>query len=750
MKKFAWLGGAMMILAGLAACQAERQPALGRPAATVAGWIDAARLASDEAGGDSWLTSGGDSDLTHFSRLTDINTGNVGRLGFAWAHDTSSNRVLEATPIVVDGVMYASGPQGVVFALDAATGREIWTFRPEIDGKVYRSVCCDMANRGVAVWKGKVYVGAIDGWLYALDARTGAVAWKADTIVDRDRGYTSTGAPAVANGVVVIGNAGAEYDTRGYVTAYDLETGEQKWRFWTIPGDPRKVKPENAAMEAALKTWDPDSRWDIGGGGTVWDAIVYDARYDTLLIGVGNGGPYHHRVRSPKGGDNLYLSSIVALDPRTGALKWHYQETPGDSWDFTATQPILLTEMVVDGAKRPVILHAPKNGFLYMLDRRDGKLLRAPKIARANWASHVDLKTGQPVLTPEHSDYFEGPKIIFPSSAGAHNWHPMAWNPDTGLLYLSVAENGNLMFIPPGDKPHTPRNLNNAASLIFSGDLPKVLPGLPPVIRDAVKKLPEMQDLEGLKSRAFLRAIDPLTGKRVWEVPTSGWWDRSGVLATAGGLVFAGSDTGHMNVYDARSGKLLKSIDTGSSILAAPMTYRVGGVQYVAVMAAWGGGGWSFPHRTSASYKYGNQGRILVFRLDGGETPKPEPLPPLEPIPAAPAQEPGVTPQTIAQGNQIFMRNCAICHSNQYRSNAPDLRRMSEDTHAAFEQIVLGGLLDPNGMPRWDDLLSPADARAIHAFLTDLQGKTREAEQRAYREGRDPHAEDGLILMTNY
>ena len=325
---------------------------------------------------------------------------NVGTLGLAWSVDLGTNRVLEATPVVIGGVMYTSGVAGRAYAFDAATGKELWRFEPQVDMQVNRAVCCDMANRGVAVARGKVFVSALDGWMYALDARSGQVVWKSDAVVDRNRGYSSTGAPEVAGDVVVIGNAGAEYDTRGYVSAFDLETGELRWRFWVVPRDPRLGPQDHPDLERAIETWDPDSRWDVGGGGAPWDAINYDAETGLVLVGTGNGGPYHTVKRSPKGGDQLYLASIVALDANTGRLKWFYQQTPGDNWDFTSTQPMILTRMVIDGERRPVVIHAPKNGFLYILDRRDGKLLRANPIVRTNWATSVDLKTGRPAMDP--------------------------------------------------------------------------------------------------------------------------------------------------------------------------------------------------------------------------------------------------------------------------------------------------------------------------------------------------------------
>ncbi len=716
MRARALLAAALAMAAGsIAGAAPDRGP----------GWIDAARLASAEAGGAMWLTTGGDAGKSHYSTLTDLNTATAGRLGFAWDHDLGTSRGMEGTPIVVDGVMYASGIAGRVYALDAATGAERWTFTPEVDMQANRGACCDMVNRGVAVWQGRVYVAALDGILYALDARDGHVLWQAPTIDDKGRGTSSTGAPEVAGDVVVIGNGGAEYDTRGYVTAFDLKTGARRWRFYTVPGGPPSPA-DSPAMQVAGRTWDPDSRWDIGGGGTVWDAMAYDPALDLLYIGVGNGGPYPRALRSPRGGDNLYLSSIVALKPKTGAVAWHYQQTPGDQWDFTATQPFVLTDLAIGGKPVPVLMQAPKNGFFYVLDRRDGKLLSARPYARTNWADRIDPATGRPHLLPD-ADYATGPKIVFPATIGAHNWHPMAWDPQRQLIFMNSIEYGNLMFPLPGPQPRAGKRLNGGAGIIFSGDVAAVLPTFPAPMQAAIRALPAMRDPESLKGRGALIAFDPLTGERRWSMPTTGWWDRAGTLATAGGVVLTGTDTGRFDVRASATGQLLKSIDVGTTIMAAPMTYKVGGIQYVAVMAGWGGGGWGYPHAGSAQVRYGNANRIVAFRLDGGATPKPAPAPPLPPIPRPPRQF--GTPAMIAEGAMLFRANCAICHSNMDGSNAPDLRRMQ--SHAVFDDIVLGGALKAGGMPAWDDALTPAQARAVHAWLIDLQAT-------AYAEARGP------------
>lgn len=699
--------------------------------------------------GSEWTSPGGDPGRTHHSALTGINAQNVGSLGLAWQAELGTARGMEATPVMVGGVLYTSGVAGRAYAFDAATGRQLWAFEPDVDMQLNRTACCDMVNRGVAVARGKVFVAALDGWMYALDAKTGAVVWKTDFIEDRRKGDNSTGAPEIAGDVVVIGMGGAEYDVRGYVTALDLETGKLRWRWHVVPKDPALGPQESPELEAALATWDPKSRWDIGGGGAPWDAIVFDPETGYLLVGTGNGGPYATSKRSPTGGDNLYLGSLVALDPKTGRMVWHYQETPGDNWDFTSTQPLILTHLKVDGADRSVILHAPKNGFLYVIDRATGKLLKANPLVRMNWAKGIDPATGRPILTPEESDYTAGPKIVFPATPGARNWHPASFDPATGLYYAAVLDLGNLIFMTPGQKPLKARGLNNDAALIFTTDVKDALGALPPPMADAVRALPAYTEALKDPGTAQIRAIEPLTGKTVWAANTAGWQDRAGVLTTASGLLIHGDVGGRLYVRDAKTGAVLKRIETGTPIMAAPMTYQVNGVQYVAVMAGWGGGGFPFVPRYSAAYDRGNLNRLLVFRLGGGKVSLPPLLPPLEVAPEPPAQAAGVTAETIARGQGLFFGNCAICHANRHRSITPDLRRMQPGTHAMFRQIVLEGALVPGGMPRWDDVLSPGDADAIHAYLIDLQVKTR-ADELAKRKAGKPLDGPSLTILSNY
>jgi len=644
------------------------------------GHIDRARLLAADKHPTEWLTAGRDFGKGHYSPLARINKSNVEQLGFAWDYDTQTNRGLEATPIVVDGVMYTSGSTGKAYALDAKTGKEIWAFDPHADLRMNRESCCDEVSRGVAVWKGKVYVAAYDGMLYALDAATGKVLWQADTIIDKTKGYVVSGAPEVAGHVVVIGNSGAEYDARGYVSAYDLDTGKFAWRFYTVPGDP--AKPQEAPeLEVALKTWDPKSRWDMGGGGTVWDAMVYDPELNLLYFGTGNGTFYDQSRRSPSGGDNLYIASILAVNPDTGRLAWHYQVAPGDAWDYDDTQPVILTDLKIGGANRKVLMQAAKTGFFYVIDRKTGELLSAEKFVPVTWAERVDLKTGRPVVAAGAHDFknnFNGKVFMHPSSMGGHNWNPMSWDPQTGLVYIPEIENDD--------------------AGLFSG-------------------------------KTYLRAWDPVAGKHVWSVPTGEWWDHGGVLSTAGGLVFQGTGAGQLIAYDAATGRKLKGIETGSTIMAGPMSYEIDGVQYVAVMAGWGGGGWSIPHPEGAAYQRGNEGRIIVFKLGGGAVPIPPLLPPIQPIPQPPAQT--ASADVVKQGGALFGARCGACHVNAPRSGAPDLRRMAPETHAAFNQIVLGGILKQAGMPPWEGVLTQADVDAIHAYLISISWDAYNKQQSA-------------------
>ena len=717
--------GALLIGSGLAACSA---PESSSPVIS------------------GWSTPGGDSGKTFYSPMHQINRDNVEQLGYAWEFDLEVSRGQEATPVIVGDTMVVSTNLGRVYGIDPVSGQERWRFVPEVDMQVNRTACCDQVNRGVAVKGNSVFVGTLDGNLVALDARDGRVLWQADTLAGTtDRGQNITGAPEVAGDVVIIGHGGAEYGVRGYVTAFDVDTGEQKWRFFTVPSDPADGPQHNAALEAAVPTWKGDVKWEHGLGGTVWDAIHYDPQFDVVYIGVGNGGPYHAMKRSSEGGDHLYLSSIVALKPSDGSVVWHYQTTPMDSWDFTATAPMILTELNIDGEQVPALIHAPKNGFMYVFDRRDGKLLKANAIVFQNWTKGIDPETGKAIIDFEQADYFASPKVIYPATPGARNWHPASYNPDTGLYYASVQELGNLILTTPGDKPYRAKSLGADAALVYTSDLLNILPGMPPFIGDAVKALPVYERIEKGGDNSYLRAIDPLTGETVWSVPSTSWQDRAGVLTTAGGLVFHGDASGKFTVYDAATGEELHSLQTGTTIMAAPMSYSIDGEQYIAVTAGWGGGGWPYVPRAAASYKYENNGRLLVFKLGGGAVPLPKELPAMTVAPEPPPMPEGADP---ANGFNLYMSSCVLCHASQQRTMAADLRRMEPITHEMFDRILLEGIYVSLGMPRWDDLFTPQDVKDIHAYLISEQQKTREHELKLQEKGLPLDAVNSGVLSS--
>ena len=717
---------AAVLAAALSACgKAPQSTASATPAPT--GKVDQARLAAVDKEPGQWLSTGRDAGKTFYSPLDLINQQNVARLGFAWQLETGTNRGMQATPIVVDGVMYTSGVAGRVYVLDAATGKELWRFEPQIDLKNARSACCDIVNRGVAVWKGKVYVATFDGILHALDAATGKELWQADTITDRTRAYSVTGAPQIAGKVVVIGNGGAEYDSRGYVTAYDLDTGKQAWRFYTVPGDPSKPF-ENSGLEMAAKTWHGQD-WQQGGGGNAWDAFNYDAETNLVYFGTANGAPWSPSWRSPGGGDNLFLASIVALNADTGEYVWHYQTTPGEAWDYDATPHIMLATLKWGDADRKVLMQASKNGFFYVLDRKTGELLAADKFVDANWADHVDLKTGRPAMNAKLINYTDGkPRLAFPSGVGGHNFNPMSLSAKTGLVYIPTAHTGAVLTGLTKERgPRLPGRGNAGVQMGFANMLLNDPKTLPPAVRPLADPA-FLKTQPSLEFNAQLKAWDPVQKKVVWSAPARSFMDHGGVTSTGGGLVIQGGLDGILRVYKDSDGTLLKEIEVGTPMIGAPSTYTVNGVQYIAILAGSGGGGWNTWFPGNAAAVKGNANRILAFKLDGGAVPVPPDLPPLEPLPEPPAQI--GTAADVAAGEKLFRANCGGCHANFPRSPVPDLRRISAEKHAAFKDIVLHGALQPRGMPRWDDLLSESDADQIHAYLISVQRQAYADQQK--------------------
>lgn len=695
--------------------------------------VDAARLAAVDSEPGQWLTSGRDAGKTHYSPLAQINEGNVGRLGFAWQFEAGTNRGMEATPVVVDGVLYASGVAGRVYALDAATGALRWRFEPQLDLRNARDACCDLVNRGVAVWRGRVYVGTFDGHLVALDARDGRVLWKVDTIEDRRLAYSVTGAPQVAGRVVVIGNGGAEFESRGYVSGYDLETGRLAWRFHTVPGDLSRPQA-NAALERAAATW-RGADLSLGGGGNAWDAFAYDPDLDLVYFGTANGTPWNRALRDPQGGDNLYLASIVALHAATGEYAWHYQQTPGDGWDFDATTHLLLATLTVGGRDRNVLMQASKNGFFYVLDRASGELLAADPFVEVNWASHVDLATGRPAINTALVDYSDGkPRLVFPSGVGAHNFNPMSLSVRTGLVYIPTVHSGSVVTpLAPEDPRFSPRG--NAGLQIAFGPALANPESLPPALR-ALATPEFLATQPPLQPSAALKAWDPVARRVRWSVPNLAFSDHAGVLSTGGGLVVQGGLDGVLRVHRDSDGKLLKELELGTAMIAAPATYTVDDVQYIAILAGSGGGGWNIWAPPNVAARKGNANRIVALRLDGGPVPVPPDLPPPGPLPAPPEQS--GTADDIAAGAALFRTHCAGCHANAPLAPVPDLRRSTPAVHAAFNEIVLRGVLEPRGMPRWNDRLDAAEVAQIHAYVISVARAAYARQQEAAGRGGPP------------
>jgi len=658
--------------------------------------VDSRRLLAADREPGNWMSHGRTYDEQRFSPLKQISDANVGQLGLAWSHKLDVDRGVEATPIVVDGVMYTTGAKSIVYALDAASGKLLWKFDPQVPGIRLSEGCCDVVNRGVAVWQGKVYVGAFDGRLLALDARTGRKLWETDTVIDHTRSYSITGAPRVVKGKVLIGNGGAEFGVRGYVSAYDADTGKLAWRFYTVPGDPAKPD-ENPAMTLARKTWFGDQYWKQGGGGTVWDSMAYDPELDLLYIGTGNASFWNRKARSEGKGDNLFVSSIVALRPDTGQYVWHYQVTPGDMWDYTATQHMILAELPIQGKPRKVLMQAPKNGFFYVLDRATGELLSAEKYAPATWASHIDMATGRPVVDDKAANYLDSPKVVSPGFIGAHNWQPMSFNPATRLVYLPVQETAALLAASPNPQRSPHKSVVNLGL-----DVPDV-PEDPAIVK---------QIADSYKGR--LVAWDPVQQKAVWNQEYRTIYN-GGTLSTAGNLVFQGTADGRVVAYAADTGRKLWESPANTGVMAGPVTYQVKGEQYVSFMAGWGG---TFPlllGPLAQNARVKPEARVLTYKL-GGQASLPPPRLAAQPLPTPPTVPTGAD---LKAGRTLFNAYCAGCHGLNAVSGGviPDLRYLSASTRSQFKEIVLHGQRSPKGMPPFASILKPEDADAIHHYL---------------------------------
>lgn len=670
------------------------------PLSAGAAGVDGERIINADSEPGNWMSYGRTYAEERFSPLSSIDTETVDELGLAWSYDilTRTARGLEATPIVVDGVMYISTAWSHVVALDPVSGEELWEFDPQVDGTYAQRACCDVVNRGVAAWDGKIYIGAIDGRLIALDAKTGDVVWETVT-VDQEQDYTITGAPRVVKGKVIIGNGGSEYGVRGYVSAYDAETGEMVWRFYTVPGDPA-LGFENAAMRMAADTW-AGEWWTHGGGGTVWDNMAYDPELDLIYIGVGNGSPWNHLIRSDGEGDNLFLASIVALRPDTGEYVWHFQQVPAETWDYTATQHMILADLEIDGEQRKVLMQAPKNGFFYVIDRETGEFISGEPYVAVNWASGLMPDTGRPIVNQEARYYISGePTVVFPAPLGGHNWHPMSFSPDTGLVYIPANEAAALHV------PEAPEDFKRIKGLWNLG-----------VSMDALALPEDREERDEVLKSVFGRLIawDPIAQEARWTVDQPMIWN-GGVLSTAGGLVFQGNAEGDFVAYRADTGERLWDFYAQTGIVAPPVSYEIDGEQYISVLAGWGTGvPVIFPGLTERA-AFNATNRVLTFKLGGDEE-----LPASE-YERAPFDPPALTasPEDVAVGRQLYQRHCLTCHGEVAVGGGivPDLRRsgLLHDPEG-WSEIVLSDLLARNGMPNWSRHIDPIQAQKIRAFV---------------------------------
>jgi quinohemoprotein ethanol dehydrogenase len=647
--------------------------------------------------GDDWPDYDGPA-ADHFSPLADIDTRNVGRLGLAWHHDIDVAPSSLSAPVAVDGILYFVAGHAVVHALDARNGRVLWRYDPEVWKVAGHRMRGAWGTRGLAWASGRIFVGTADGRLIALDARSGKLVWSVQTL-EPDDGRYITGAPWVFNGKVVIGHGGADFaPVRGYVTAYDQRTGKQLWRFYTVPGNPAKGF-ENEAMQRAAATWSGEW-WKLGGGGTVWNAMAYDPKYNRIYIGTGNGAPWNQKIRSPGGGDNLFLCSIIALDADSGAYLWHYQVNPGETWDYNAAMDIELADLKVGAETVPVILHAPKNGFFYILDRENGKLISAQPFARVNWAKRIDTLSGRPVENPQARFPAGKVAVVAPSGSGAHSIEAMSFNPLNQLAFIPGQETESVFLDPP-----------NLKRWHFDGGQPlNSGMGIPP--SSTIQKPP----------RSFLVAWDPQRQKPRWRIELPGARSFGGTATTAGGLVFAGDSTGFFKAYAASSGEALWSFGAQTAVLAQPITYRAGGRQLVTVIA--GSRAYNAQGQPRRWDYRQQQWRVLTFALDGKDR-----LPPPTNSDSSPTiREIAVRdPAASKRGSLSYVRRCMICHGANLVADgaAPSLPRSSiPPDAAAFSAVVRQGALRPNGMPGFEQL-SDSEVEDLRQYVLSNPGDAK-------------------------
>ncbi len=644
---------------------------------------------------DEWPSDGRDYTAQRFSPLTQIDASNVDRLGLAWYDDLGTYRGVEATPIYADGVLYNALPFNVTIAYDARTGKRLWTYDPQVPRENARYACCEPVSRGLAMWNGKIIIATLDGRLIALDQVTGQPVWTTQTF-ERDFPYTITGAPRVFDGKVVIGNSGGDFGVRGFVSAYDADTGEKLWKFFLTPGDPAE-EPDGEASDPIMptirETWFGDDYYQLGGGANPWDSIAYDPALKLVYVGTGNASPHSRYYRSRNEGDNLFVCSIVALDADTGAYRWHYQMNPGEEWDWTCTQSMISADLTIDGQERKVLMQAPKNGFFYVLDRQTGEFISAAAHVMQNWNEGFD-SGGRPITSAAVRYRFE-PTLVMPGPGGAHNWFPMAYSPRTRLAYFPAYQSGFVYALAPNWRPRPMRSNSG-----WGGFGPEM----------AATRAP-LQEQANAIEKAWLTAWDPVRQQVTWQVelPRHG---NGGVFVTASDLVFEGTTMQTFAAFDARTGQILWEYPTQSAPVAGGITYMLDGVQYVAINAGWGGGAAQIEQGAGIELPRA-KARLLVFKLGGTAQ-----LPPLEATVAVPPPPPlRASEASVQRGAQLFAQTCAVCHGQRAIGGVKDLRHMTAETHRQFNRIVLEGLYLDKGMANFADLLEPEEVEAIHAYL---------------------------------
>ena len=713
------LGGGLML-----AQAAEGPKSVGSAA------VDYARqLAADKEPG-TWMSAGRTYDEQRYSPLTKINAGNIQGLGLAWYGDLDTERGQESTPVVVDGALYVTTAWSIVYAYDAKTGAPLWKYDPKVDrANIGGIACCDVVNRGVAAWKGKILLGALDGRLIALDGKTGKEVWSTQTSEDMKKPYTITQVPRVYKNTVVVGNAGAEYSVRGYVSGYDVDTGKLKWRFYTVPYPTDPGVMDNPVFAKALKTWGDADPSKYGGGATAWDTIVYDPKTNLVYFGTGNGLAWSQSIRDAKGGDNLFVSSVIAVNADTGKYVWHFQETPGDEWDYDNTNPLMVADLTIKGVKRHVLMQAPKQGFFYVWDAKTGKLISADKYAPENWATKIDMKTGRPVENPAVRSSVTKAAIVQPAPLGAHNWYPMSYSPRTGYVYIPVTESstGFQSADPATFKINNPRAYNTGT--ISASPAITALYAQPGA-------------LERGNIRSYIEAYDPVNQKVVWKIPNR-VYGAAGTMVTASDILFSGNSDGEFAAYDAKTGRELWRTNTQAKVVAAPATYTIDGEQYVAILAGARGlpDGQVQTVPTSA-----NNSRILVYKLGAkAKLPTAAVSGSTTTVAAAGPTRGGLNPpllsgtnEQVIDGQGTYNRVCSGCHGANVEADktAPDLRMtpLLRDLKG-WTDVVIGGARISNGMPSFKGTLDAHDAENVFHYVISTANKDKATAEAAAASG---------------